>query len=177
MVQILPYGILMDEELCQNSEHQGENPPILTQVEEDTGWVFKEPEYEEWCPRCYRDICDLAYKGLTQLPIFHNKNASAEEIKDINMIFKFNKIFGVSPVTKIILYLFKLQDKSFILKDLAKAAMVDAYPAKEVLWNFVDLGLLTKSEKIGRVYYYKINLENSSIKSIFNLLYTMREEK
>ncbi len=37
---------------CENPKHEGKNPPILNDEEEKGFWWLKDPEWQQWCPRC-----------------------------------------------------------------------------------------------------------------------------
>lgn len=180
MSQLLPIGIRIDETYCQNPEHEGENPPELTKVQRDIGWYFKEPEFEEWCPRCYEvEVKKYSNKVADTKPYFDQELELANDpaiIKRLELLkhgSRFKKVFGISASTKIIEFLVGNPDNEYNLTEIQKGAITKIDLTREIMKNLVHVGVADVTRMHRNVSYYKMNKNNKVTKVLFKLFESM----
>ncbi len=81
----------------------------------------------------------------------------------------FIMVFGESPVAKVLDFLLDNQEFDYSLTDIAKGAEI-AWSTLHEFWpDFVKLGIVKKTRKIGRAELYKLNVENPLVKKLVEI--------
>ncbi len=81
----------------------------------------------------------------------------------------FRLVFGDSPVIKVLDFLLDNREFDYSLSDIARGADV-GWSTLHQFWNdFVKLGLVKRTRKIGRAELYKLDATNSLVKKMLEM--------
>ncbi len=81
----------------------------------------------------------------------------------------FRIVFGDSPVIKVLDFLIDNQEFDYSLTDIAKGAGI-AWSTLHACWpDFVKVGIVIKTRKIGRAELYKLDLANPLVKKLIEM--------
>jgi len=89
------------------------------------------------------------------------------KIKENKSIFL--KCFGDTPQLRIFDFLIDNHFFDFPMTEIAKGSNVSYNSFKLFFPRLIETGILTKTRKIGKSDYYKLNIENSFIKNLMKL--------
>ena len=78
----------------------------------------------------------------------------------------FRMVFGDSPVIKVLDFLLDNREFDYSLTDIAKGADVGWSTLHQFFGEFVRLGIVKKTRRIGRAELYKLDEENSLVKKL-----------
>jgi hypothetical protein len=77
--------------------------------------------------------------------------------------------FGDTPQLRVLDFLIGFHFFDYPLTEIAKESNVSYNSLKSFFDSFVDSGIVTKTRKVGKSDYYKLNLENPFIKNLIKL--------
>lgn len=81
----------------------------------------------------------------------------------------FLKVYGDSPIFRVLDFLITFQDFDYSMKDIAKNAGI-GYTTLKLLWkSFVDRKMVAQTRVVGKAKMYKLNRENPEIKEFIKL--------
>lgn len=81
----------------------------------------------------------------------------------------FRLVFGNSPVAKVLDFFIDNQEFDYSLTDIANGAGI-AWSTLHEFWpDFVRVGLVVKTRKIGRAELYKLNVANPLVKKLIEI--------
>ncbi len=81
----------------------------------------------------------------------------------------FRLVFGDSPTVKVLDFFLDNHEFDYSLTDIAKGAEIAWITLQECWPEFLELGLVKKTRKIGRAELYQLNLENPLVKKLLEL--------
>ena len=77
--------------------------------------------------------------------------------------------FGDTPQLRVLDFLIDNHFFDYPITEIARESNVSYNSLKLFLNDFIESGVLIKSRKIGKSYYYKLNVENSFVKNLIKL--------
>lgn len=81
----------------------------------------------------------------------------------------FRMVFGNSPIVKIIDFFLDNREFDYSLTDIAKNADI-GWSTLHGFWkNLVNLGIVTKTRRIGRAELFKLNMGSPLVKKLIDL--------
>lgn len=81
----------------------------------------------------------------------------------------FRLVFGDSPVVKVLDFFIDNQEFDYSLTDIANGAGI-AWSTLHEFWpDFVKVGLVVRTRKIGRAELYKLNVANPLVKKLIEI--------
>src|SRR3989338_2317078 len=81
----------------------------------------------------------------------------------------FRIMFGDTPVVKVIDFFLDNREFDYSLTDIAKHADI-GWTTLHLFWkDFVKLGIVTKTRRIGRTELYKLNAKNPLVQKLIEL--------
>lgn len=81
----------------------------------------------------------------------------------------FRLVFGDSPVVKVIDFFIDNQEFDYSLTDIANGAGIAWSTLHEFWSDFVKVGLVVNTRKIGRAELYKLNVANPLVKKLIEI--------
>ncbi len=95
----------------------------------------------------------------------------------------FRLVFGDSPVIKVLDFLLDNREFDYSLSDIARGADVGWSTLHQFWSDFVKIGLVKKTRRIGRAELYKLDASNSLVKKLIEIdweiskMFAMKEGK
>lgn len=89
------------------------------------------------------------------------------KIKEDKSIFL--KYFGDTPKLRVLDFLIDNHFFDYPLTEIAKGSNVSYNSLVSFFSEWISLGIIVKTRKVGKSDYYKLNLENNFIKNIIRL--------
>ncbi|MCH8003147.1 MAG: hypothetical protein IH934_00815 [Nanoarchaeota archaeon] len=81
----------------------------------------------------------------------------------------FRVVFGDSPIVKVIDFFLDNREFDYSLTDIAKNADI-GWSTLHLFWkDFVMLGMVIKTRRIGRAELYKLNMKSPLVKKLIDL--------
>ena len=81
----------------------------------------------------------------------------------------FRAVFGDSPIVKVIDFFLDNREFDYSMTDIAKNSDI-GWSTLHGFWKeFVKLGIVTKTRRIGRAELYKLNLKSPVVKKLIDL--------
>ncbi|HLD18643.1 MAG TPA: hypothetical protein VJB90_01375 [Candidatus Nanoarchaeia archaeon] len=81
----------------------------------------------------------------------------------------FRIVFGETPIVKVIDFFLDNREFDYSLTDIAKNSDI-GWSTLHLFWNkLVELGIVTKTRRIGRAELYKLNVGSSLVKKLIEL--------
>ena len=81
----------------------------------------------------------------------------------------FRLVFGGSPIVKVIDFFLDNREFDYSLTDIAKNSDI-GWSTLHGFWkDFVKLGIVAKTRRIGRAELYKLNMSSPLVKKLINL--------
>jgi predicted transcriptional regulator len=81
----------------------------------------------------------------------------------------FLECFGDTPQLRVLDFLIDNQFFDYPITEIARESNVSYNSLKIFLDKFIESGILIKTRKLGKSYYYKLNIENPFIKNLIKL--------
>ena len=102
-------------------------------------------------------------------------------LKMAELIFKegentFLNFFDRSPKMKILDVLITGREFEYTLNDVVNASKVNRQNAFNILREMVDLKIIKKAKKVGRLQYYRLNIENEAVKQLIKVYDTILQK-
>ena len=87
----------------------------------------------------------------------------------------FRLIFGNAPVVKVLDFFLDNKEFDYSLTDIAKNSDI-GWSTLHLFWKeFVKLGIVKKTRRIGRAELYKLNIESPLVKKLIDIDYEISE--
>jgi len=81
----------------------------------------------------------------------------------------FRVVFGDTPIVKVIDFFIENREFDYSLTDIAKNSDI-GWSTLHLFWNkLVELGIVTKTRRIGRAELYKLNVGSPLVKKLIEL--------
>ena len=87
----------------------------------------------------------------------------------MEQISSFRIVFGNSPIVKVIDFFLDNREFDYSLTDIAKNSDIGWSTLHQFWSNFVKLGIVTKTRKIGRAERYKLNSNSPLVKKLIEI--------
>ena len=87
----------------------------------------------------------------------------------MEQISSFRIVFGNSPIVKVIDFFLDNREFDYSLTDIAKNSDIGWSTLHQFWSNFVKLGIVTKTRKIGRAELYKLNSNSPLVKKLIEI--------
>jgi len=88
----------------------------------------------------------------------------------------FLECFGDTPQLRVIDFLIENHFFDYPLTELARESNVSYNSLKAFFENFVKSEIVTKTRKVGKSYYYKLNLENPFVQNLIKLDWSLTKK-
>ncbi len=81
----------------------------------------------------------------------------------------FRLVFGEAPIVKVIDFFLDNREFDYSLTDITKNADI-GWSTLHLFWkDLVNLGIVTKTRRIGRAELYKLNIKNPVVKKLIEI--------
>ncbi len=84
--------------------------------------------------------------------------------------------FGDTPQLRVLDFLIENHFFDYPITEIARGSNVSYNSIKKFFEDFVNSGILKKTRKIGKSDYYKLNMENSFVKKLVKLDWSLTKE-
>ncbi len=81
----------------------------------------------------------------------------------------FLECFGDNPQLRVLDFLIDNHFFDYPITEIARESNVSYNSLKVFLDKFIEMGILSKTRKVGKSNYYKLNIENPFIKNLIKL--------